>query len=599
MLAASVTTAFAAGGNLIQNGGFEDSTLIWANSGNFGSIGSDGRTAVWTGGQICKANATLQPPSGFIVGTYCGYLWSASTLNQTFVFPVDGTCRVAFKAALRTGTTPNHPIKVILTRTDTGVAVTNEFTVSSKVAAGDAYQHDFEHVSAGPYKLSIAGTNSGDASFYESVSVTVVSGSDPFAGIYFVQDCGTLVSLKVRSFGGSNDEAISVDYALSENGTTWSEWTSVSSSLAKGSSASAVIEQLELETAYRLKLRLTAGGSEQIVVIPFTTTNELLRNRGFEENTITSAASKGVSDAVPWQGNGSVARKDYSTLAPKAAIASGGFHAFCWCNQNVNQSVYVPVTGTYRLKFKYVIRNGNTQHVFDLALISSDATNTIDTVTNTKTAATTYSKDFRVESTGTMTFRFRGTEPSSTRDGTSFMDDFSLTLVEKDSVNPSAVTAVDTTSVQYDQVTINNELLATGGSAVDVYFAYGPTEGTLGAYELLRSGVTETGAFSHTISNLTIATGYQYTYRYVNTLGGEATVSGTFTTRKDIFRNGSFENGSSISGSSGYGDIGGTAQTEAWTKGSMAASTCSTFYPSAQFAVGNFFGYIWWDGSLE
>ena len=69
-----------------------------------------------------------------------------------------------------------------------------------------------------------------------------------------------------------------------------------------------------------------------------------------------------------------------------------------------------------------------------------------------------------------------------------------------------------------------------GATACDVYVAYGPADGSLGAEQLVASGMSI--SFKHVISGLTPETTYQYSVRLLNNGGvpQDATQTGTFTT---------------------------------------------------------------------
>ena len=219
----------------------------------------------------------------------------------------------------------------------------------------------------------------------------------------------------------------------------------------------ATIAGLDMNVTYACRLRVRNNiGGETFVNGTFSTPASIIGNGGFEEGS--SIASGNVGDlydnngvwpatTTVWKVNAVKAvynngiSKPNTFFTPNANFTLGGYSGFIWKEGSFEQDIIVPLTGRYRLGFRYGLASNYKSSInIEVNIAQNGVTNTVWSINNVTAKTTQFVPDNTIANLvqGPATFTIKQTI-NSTESTSGCYDDITLMPLAKEWTNEVVV----------------------------------------------------------------------------------------------------------------------------------------------------------------
>ena len=284
-----------------------------------------------------------------------------------------------------------------------------------------------------------------------------------------------------------------------------------------------------------------------------TDATNLVWNGGFEESYIywknwtgsnpynqRASAYGDINDIQArlehWTGTAGIADISASS-APKPqdmSLAVGNRYLTIYANQYVEQTVELPVAGTYELTYRYCQRLNISGQRVSASLINAAGTvvssATVTSATSVKIATNTYAN----VAAGRYRLRFDGLE------GGKLVCIDEVVLALKGAAAP--VGAFSLKSLRYDRMALEARVLdfGQGETTTAVDYALAKKGGAFGEWVSVSAGLAKGAGVTNLVSGLEIDTEYDIKVRF-SCAGDESVRAQSFRTSKELLQDGGFE----------------------------------------------------------
>ena len=458
---------------LLLNGGFDELTDFLSVSTSLYKNVEDCNDCPWFGiGEVAnRARASgsnviapkASSASGLITGNVYGFIWKNKDLKQSITVPVNGTYKVAFKyAAAQNYNRSDH---------STAVEVVSEGGVTDLLFvesgnSSDYTLHQCERevtLPAGNLTFQMRGVPPADigiATCYDDISLQLVEANvNPALSLSTSGEGIDRVTLDLNlSALGAPDAIVDIAIAFAPtNQPIGDYYEPILSGLSAPGIYTATIAGLDMNVTYacRLRVRNNSGG-EAFVNGTFSTPASIIGNGGFEEGS--SIASGNVGDlydnngvwpatTTVWKVNAVKAvynngiSKPNTYFTPNANFTLGGYSGFIWKEGSFEQDIIVPLTGRYRLGFRYgLASNYNPSINIEVNIAQNGVTNTVWSINNVTAKTTQFVPDNTIANLvqGPATFTIKQTI-NSTASTSGCYDDITLMPPAKEWTNEVVV----------------------------------------------------------------------------------------------------------------------------------------------------------------
>ena len=460
---------------LLLNGGFDElpdflsvSTSLYKNVVDCNDCPWSGTGEVANRARASTSGTSIIVPSttyakGLITSNVYAYIHTTKDLKQSITVPTSGTYKISFKYAA--SASPNY------TRQDHSTAVemvseagvTNTLFVES-IADGDLTLHQCDRgvsLPAGDMTFQLRGIppaniGIGIATCYDDISLQFIDAAGPYLTFSTSDKSADRVTLNLDLQVLGAPDAI-VDIALvfaPTNQPIGDYYEPILSGLSAPGIYTATIAGLDMNVTYACRLRVRNNlGREIFVDGTFSAgASNLIGNGGFEEGS--SIASGNVGDlydnngvwpatTTVWKVNAVKAvynngiSKPNTFFTPNANFTLGGYSAFIWKEGSFEQDIIVPLTGRYRLGFRYGLASNYKPSInIEVNIAQNGVTNTVWSINNVTAKTTQFVPDNTIANLvqGPATFTIKQTI-NSTASTSGGYDDITLTPLGKEWVN--------------------------------------------------------------------------------------------------------------------------------------------------------------------
>lgn len=462
---------------LLLNGGFDElpdflsvSTSLYKNVVDCNDCPWSGTGEVANRARASTSGTSIIVPSttyakGLITSNVYAYIHTTKDLKQSITVPTSGTYKISFKYAASAA--PNY------TRQDHSTAVemvseagvTNTLFVES-IENGDYALHQCDRgvlLPAGDMTFQLRGippTNSGIATCYDDISLQFIDAAGPYLTFSTSDKSADRVTLNLDLQVLGAPDAI-VDIALvfaPTNQPIGDYYEPILSGLSAPGIYTATIAGLDMNVTYACRLRVRNNlGREIFVDGTFSAgASNLIGNGGFEEGS--SIASGNVGDlydnngvwpatTTVWKVNAVKAvynngiSKPNTYFTPNANFTLGGYSGFIWKEGSFEQDIIVPLTGRYRLGFRYGLASNYKSSInIEVNIAQNGVTNTVWSINNVTAKTTQFVPDNTIANLvqGPATFTIKQTINSTTSTSGCY-DDITLMPLAKEWTNEVVV----------------------------------------------------------------------------------------------------------------------------------------------------------------
>ena len=468
-----VAKSFRTTKELLLNGGFDELTdflsvstslyknVVDCNDCPWFGIGEVANRARASGSNVIAPKASSA--SGLITGNVYGFIWKNKDLKQSITVPVNGTYKVAFKyAAAQNYNRSDH---------STAVEVVSEGGVTDLLFvesgnSSDYTLHQCERevtLPAGNLTFQMRGIPPADigiATCYDDISLQLVEANvNPALSLSTSGEGIDRVTLDLNlSALGAPDAIVDIAIAFAPtNQPIGDYYEPILSGLSAPGIYTATIAGLDMNVTYACRLRVRNNlGREIFVNGTFSTLASIIGNGGFEEGS--SIASGNVGDlydnngvwpatTTVWKVNAVKAvynngiSKPNTFFTPNANFTLGGYSGFIWKEGSFEQDIIVPLTGRYRLGFRYgLASNYNPSINIEVNIAQNGVTNTVWSINNVTAKTTQFVPDNTIANLvqGPATFTIKQTI-NSTASTSGCYDDITLMPPAKEWTNEVVV----------------------------------------------------------------------------------------------------------------------------------------------------------------
>ena len=458
---------------LLLNGGFDELTDFLSVSTSLYKNVVDCNDCPWFGiGEVANrarasASNVIAPKtssaSGLITGNVYGFIWKNKDLKQSITVPVNGTYKVAFKyAAAQNYNRSDHSTAVEVVSEG---GVTDLLFVES-IENGDYTLHQCERevtLPAGNLTFQMRGIPPDDigiATCYDDISLQLVEANvNPALSLSTSGEGIDRVTLDLNlSALGAPDAIVDIAIAFAPtNQPIGDYYEPILSGLSAPGIYTATIAGLDMNVTYACRLRVRNNiGGETFVNGTFSTPASIIGNGGFEEGS--SIASGNVGDlydnngvwpatTTVWKVNAVKAvynngiSEPNTFFTPNANFTLGGYSGFIWKEGSFEQDIIVPLTGRYRLGFRYgLASNYNPSINIEVNIAQNGVTNTVWSINNVTAKTTQFVPDNTIANLvqGPATFTIKQTI-NSTASTSGCYDDITLMPPAKEWTNEVVV----------------------------------------------------------------------------------------------------------------------------------------------------------------
>ena len=238
-----------------------------------------------------------------------------------------------------------------------------------------------------------------------------------------------------------------------------------------------------------------------------------------------------------WTGTGGIADTGAGGSAPKpsdASLAVGNRYLTIYGTQYVEQTVELPVAGTYELTYRYCQRlNASGQKVSASLINAAGAVVSSATVT-AGTSVLIATNTYENVAAGRYRLRFDGLVGSTL----ACIDEVVLALKEA----AAPVGAFSLKSLRYDRIALEARALdfGQGEATTAVDYAIVKKGGAFGEWASVSAGLAKGAAATNLVSGLEIDTEYDIKVRF-GCAGDESVMTRSFRTSKELLQDGGFE----------------------------------------------------------
>ena len=397
-----------------------------------------------------------------ITSNVYAFIWKDNDLKQSITVPTNGSYKVSFKYAASPNYSQNHSTAVEVVSEG---GVTNTLFVES-IENGDCALHQCERevtLPAGNMTFQLRGIPPDGiavATCYDDISLQLVEANvNPALSLSTSGESIDRVTLDLNlSAIGAPDAIVDIAIAFAPtNQPIGDYYEPILSGLSAPGIYTATIAGLDMNVTYacRLRVRNNSGG-EAFVNGTFSTPASIIGNGGFEEGS--SIASGNVGDlydnngvwpatTTVWKVNAVKAvynngiSKPNTYFTPNANFTLGGYSGFIWKEGSFEQDIIVPLTGRYRLGFRYgLASNYNPSINIEVNIAQNGVTNTVWSINNVTAKTTQFVPDNTIANLvqGPATFTIKQTI-NSTASTSGCYDDITLMPLAKECTNEVVV----------------------------------------------------------------------------------------------------------------------------------------------------------------
>ena len=469
-----VAKSFRTTKELLIDGGFDELPDFLSVSASLYKNVVDCNDCPWFGiGEVANrarasASNVIAPKtssaSGLITGNVYGFIWKNKDLKQSITVPVNGTYKVAFKyAAAQNYNRSDHSTAVEVV-SEAGVTTTL-FVESGNSSDYTLHQCEQEvTLPAGNLTFQMRGIPPADigiATCYDDISLQLVEANvNPALSLSTSGEGIDRVTLDLNLSALGAPDAI-VDIALvfaPTNQPIGDYYEPILSGLSAPGIYTATIAGLDMNVTYacRLRVRNNSGGEIFVDGTFSAGASNLIGNGGFEEGS--SIASGNVGDlydnngvwpatTTVWKVNADKSvyshglSKPNTYFTPNKTFTLGGYSAFIWKEGSFEQDIIVPLTGRYRLGFRYGLASNYSPSInIEVNIAQNGVTNTVWSINNVTAKTTQFVPDNTIANLvqGPATFTIKQTI-NSTASTSGCYDDITLMPPAKEWTNEVVV----------------------------------------------------------------------------------------------------------------------------------------------------------------
>ena len=456
---------------LLLNGGFDELPDFLSVSTSLYKNVVDCNDCPWSGtGEVANraraSGGNISPSTTYakdlITSNVYAFIWKDNDLKQSITVPTNGSYKVSFKYAASPNYSQDHSTAVEVVSEG---GVTNTLFVES-IENGDCALHQCERevtLPAGNMTFQLRGIPPDGiavATCYDDISLQLVEANvNPALTLSTSGESIDRVTLDLNlSALGAPDAIVDIAIAFAPtNQPIGDYYEPILSGLNALGNYSATIAGLDMNVTYacRLRVRNNSGG-EAFVNGTFSTPASIIGNGGFEEGS--SIASGNVGDlydnngvwpatTTAWKVNAVKAvynngiSKPNTYFTPNANFTLGGYSGFIWKEGSFEQDIIVPLTGRYRLGFRYgLASNYNSSINIEVNIAQNGVTNTVWSINNVTAKTTQFVPDNTIANLvqGPATFTIKQTI-NSTASTSGCYDDITLMPLAKECTNEVVV----------------------------------------------------------------------------------------------------------------------------------------------------------------
>ena len=456
---------------LLVDGGFDELPDLLSVSASLYKSVAACNDCPWSGtGEVANraraSGGNISPSTTYakdlITSNVYAFIWKDNDLKQSITVPTNGSYKVSFKYAASPNYSQDHSTAVEVVSEG---GVTNTLFVES-IENGDYTLHQCERevtLPAGNMTFQLRGIPPDGiavATCYDDISLQLVEANvNPALTLSTSGESIDRVTLDLNlSALGAPDAIVDIAIAFAPtNQPIGDYYEPILSSLNALGNYSATIAGLDSGTTYacRLRVRNNSGG-EAFVNGTFSTPASIIGNGGFEEGS--SIASGNVGDlydnngvwpatTTVWKVNAVKAvynngiSKPNTYFTPNANFTLGGYSGFIWKEGSFEQDIIVPLTGRYRLGFRYgLASNYNPSINIEVNIAQNGVTNTVWSINNVTAKTTQFVPDNTIANLvqGPATFTIKQTI-NSTASTSGCYDDITLMPLAKECTNELVV----------------------------------------------------------------------------------------------------------------------------------------------------------------
>ena len=450
---------------LLVDGGFDELPDLLSVSASLYKSVAACNDCPWSGtGEVANraraSGGNISPSTTYakdlITSNIYAFIWKDNDLKQSITVPTNGSYKVSFKYAASPNYSQDHSTAVEVVSEG---GVTNTLFVES-IENGDYTLHQCERevtLPAGNMTFQLRGIPPDGiavATCYDDISLQLVEANvNPALTLSTSGESIDRVTLDLNlSALGAPDAIVDIAIAFAPtNQPIGDYYEPILSGLNALRNYSATIAGLDSGTTYacRLRVRNNSGG-EAFVNGTFSTPASIIGNGGFEEGS--SIASGNVGDlydnngvwpatTTVWKVNAVKAvynngiSKPTTYFTPNANFTLGGYSGFIWKEGSFEQDIIVPLTGRYRLGFRYgLASNYNPSINIEVNIAQNGVTNTVWSINNVTAKTTQFVPDNTIANLvqGPATFTIKQTI-NSTASTSGCYDDITLMPLAKES----------------------------------------------------------------------------------------------------------------------------------------------------------------------
>lgn len=450
---------------LLIDGGFDELSDFLSVSASLYKSVADCNDYPWFGtGEVANraraSGGNISPSTTYakdlITSNVYAFIWKDKDLKQSITVPANGSYKVSFKYAASPNFSQDHSTAVEVVSEG---GVTNTLFVES-IENGDYTLHQCERevtLPAGNMTFQLRGISPDGiavATCYDDISLQLVEANvNPALSLSTSGEGIDRVTLDLNlSALGAPDAIVDIAIAFAPmNQPIGDYYEPILSGLSDPGIYTATIAGLDMNVTYacRLRVRNNSGG-EAFVNGTFSTPASIIGNGGFEEGS--SIASGNVGDfydnngvwpatTTVWKVNAVKAvynngiSKPNTYFTPNANFTLGGYSGFIWKEGSFEQDIIVPLTGRYRLGFRYGLAlNYNPSINIEVNIAQNGVTNTVWSINNVTAKTTQFVPDNTIANLvqGPATFTIKQTI-NSTASTSGCYDDITLMPLAKES----------------------------------------------------------------------------------------------------------------------------------------------------------------------
>ena len=397
-----------------------------------------------------------------ITSNVYAFIWKDNDLKQSITVPTNGSYKVSFKYAASPNYSQDHSTAVEVVSEG---GVTNTLFVES-IENGDCALHQCERevtLPAGNMNFQLRGIPPDGiavATCYDDISLQLVEANvNPALSLSTSGESIDRVTLDLNlSAIGAPDAIVDIAIAFAPtNQPIGDYYEPILSGLSAPGIYTATIAGLDMNVTYacRLRVRNNSGG-EAFVNGTFSTPASIIGNGGFEEGS--SIASGNVGDlydnngvwpatTTVWKVNAVKAvynngiSKPNTYFTPNANFTLGGYSGFIWKEGSFEQDIIVPLTGRYRLGFRYGLASNYKSSInIEVNIAQNGVTNTVWSINDVTAKTTQFVPDNTIANLvqGPATFTIKQTINSTTSTSGCY-DDITLMPLAKECTNEVVV----------------------------------------------------------------------------------------------------------------------------------------------------------------